>query len=92
MTDEPVRKIATYLPVSQEVLDDADVSRRFLDGVLARALAPAWTRPDDPFRRYKPDLTPRTTAAIAAIREAQSRITGAVEVLRYGVPEHEDDW
>jgi hypothetical protein len=92
MTDEPVRKVSAYLTVSSEVMDDAERSRSLVDGFMRRALAPAWTRPDDPFRRYQPDLTPRTTAAIAAIREAQSRIVGAVEVLRYGVPEHEDDW
>jgi hypothetical protein len=58
-----------------------------------------WLAPDQPFRNYNPDLTPRTTAALALARrlralprEARDRITGAVEVLRYGVPEHEDDW
>jgi hypothetical protein len=92
MTDEPVRKVSAYLPVSSEMMDDLRWSDDLIAGALRRAMAPAWARPDDPFRRYQPNLTPRTTAAIAAIREAQSRIVSAVEVLRYGVPEHEDDW
>jgi hypothetical protein len=92
MTDEPVRKVSAYLTVSSEVMADAERSRSLLDGFMCRALAPAWTRPDAPFRHYEPDLTPRLTRTIAAAREARDRIIGAVEVLRYGVPEHEDDW
>jgi hypothetical protein len=92
MTDEPVRKVSAYLTVSSEVMEDARHVRSLIDDGLRYWMAPAWTRPDDPFRHYEPDLTPRLTRTIAAAQEARARIVGAVEVLRYGVPEYEDDW
>jgi hypothetical protein len=86
----PVKVAPGEFFVSREMYEDARGVRDALDTAFDRALNP-WKYPDRP-KVPTFDLFPRLSKLRRQAIEARSRLVGAVEVLRRGVPEEGDDW
>lgn len=86
-----VGKVAAWAPVTAELLEDGVAVRALIDRTMRRLTHP-WEFADrNPFPELDP--VPWFTRRLVALRSLRRRILDARFVLRYGMPDRdEDDW